>query len=140
MASSVMPPNTIDSSTRCWELAVRVRSRCVVGLTFPSLIRSQIFNTTLTSDPKKIIYASQANTLYSCSSYAGVLEAATKSIQDGHEHKSDFCKTMKSSLLIFDRYASSIDVLVQHQPHVTALVWGSIRTLIQVSRDMLVHW
>jgi hypothetical protein len=45
---------------------------------------------------------------------------------------------MESALLIFNQYAVSIDVLVQHQPHVTALIWGSIRTLIQVSLRHLI--
>ncbi|CAN9202013.1 unnamed protein product [Alternaria alternata] len=119
MASSVTPLGGADSSTRCWELAVK------------------IFNTTLTSDPKKIIYASQANSSYVSSNYKDVLEAATKCTRDGPRDKSEFRKTMESALLIFNQYAVSIDVLVQHQPHVTALIWGSIRTLIQIAAKQI---
>ncbi|CAN9416607.1 unnamed protein product [Alternaria alternata] len=119
MASSVIPPDTADSSTRCWELAVK------------------IFNTTLTSDPKKIIYASRTNPSYVSSAYTEIQEEATKCIQDGLGDRSEFRKTMESSLLTFNQYATSIDVLVQHQPHVTALIWGAIRTLIQVAAKQI---
>jgi len=98
----------------------------------------QIFNTTLTSDPKKIIYASRTNPSYVSSAYTEIQEEATKCIQDGLGDRSEFRKTMESSLLTFNQYATSIDVLVQHQPHVTALIWGAIRTLIQVSLKLVI--
>ncbi|KAF7507016.1 hypothetical protein GJ744_011040 [Endocarpon pusillum] len=36
-------------------------------------------------------------------------------------------------LRAINKYALVVDVLIQHQPHVTAIVWGLIRFLIQVS-------
>ncbi len=35
---------------------------------------------------------------------------------------------------VLSPYCSTIDTLVQHDPHNTALVWGSIRVIIQVCR------
>ena len=35
---------------------------------------------------------------------------------------------------IVDKYAKVIDVFIQQQPDITAVVWGSVRFLIQVLR------
>ena len=39
---------------------------------------------------------------------------------------------LQKLLLAVNKYALVADVLIQHQPHVTAIVWGCIRFLIQV--------
>lgn len=56
-------------------------------------------------------------------------EDAKKNCDAGH---SIFRKKMDTILLWLSEYCVPIDVMIQHQPHITALVWGSIRCLISV--------
>ena len=44
-----------------------------------------------------------------------------------------FGEHMRSLALVVAQYKESVDVMVQHNPVGTALVWGSIRTLLVVS-------
>lgn len=53
-------------------------------------------------------------------------------IFDCPRDQTGFKQALESTLVTLNQYAANIDVLVQHQPHITALVWGSIRILFQV--------
>ena len=50
-----------------------------------------------------------------------------------------------SSILIFSvwrhakLYLLVVDILIQHQPHITALVWGGIRSLLSVCFTLCIH-
>ena len=49
-----------------------------------------------------------------------------------------FRKKLESILKTFDQYAPVIDVMISHQPHITALVWGSIRGLLGVRISLMI--
>jgi hypothetical protein len=34
----------------------------------------------------------------------------------------------------FEHYAPAVDVLIQQQPHITSIVWGSLRLLLHVRK------
>ena len=42
-------------------------------------------------------------------------------------------KTLYEAVDSIRQYASIGDVMIQHQPHITALVWGSARLILQAS-------
>jgi hypothetical protein len=49
------------------------------------------------------------------------------------EKKSGVRKKLELVVSSFNRYAQCVDVLIQHHPDTTALVWGIMRTLVTVS-------
>jgi hypothetical protein len=97
--------------------------------------RHKIFNKNLTQDPKKRIDASHVQgNIAAC----GVrdLVAAAASLQDQspcNTRKGPWRERLERIIQAANKYAAVVDVMVQHQPHITALVWGAIRLLIGVS-------
>lgn len=90
----------------------------------------QIFNTKLTKDPSKIFSVSgnaHQSIQYRSEDIIEELESAKRLGEASH---SGFRGKLKTLLLMFNDYAKPIDIMVQHQPHVTALVWGSLRALM----------
>ena len=61
-----------------------------------------------------------------------VVEGLQKSLEGKPEHKGMY-KTMQ----YINKYSTIIDVAVQHQPCITALVWAGVRTVIQVGDRLL---
>lgn len=53
-----------------------------------------------------------------------------KSLRDAR--RTAFASSMERGLLTVDQYAKAVDVMVQHQPEVTAIIWGSVRAMITV--------
>jgi hypothetical protein len=96
----------------------------------------QIFNTTLTKDPKKVIQTFAPSLEYDSASFATVVDTAKYSIVACPKDRSEIRKSLESCLLIFNQYSQSIDILIQHQPYITALIWGSVRTLMQVRLEL----
>ncbi|KAF2660328.1 hypothetical protein K491DRAFT_711829 [Lophiostoma macrostomum CBS 122681] len=90
----------IGRIVKCWELAVKT------------------FNTKLTSDPGKIIGGSSISLGYPSSSYLSVVEAAQQIICACPKERGDFRKGLETSLMVFNQYAGTIDILIQHQPHI----------------------
>jgi len=43
---------------------------------------------------------------------------------------------MDAFLTVMSRYAVVIDVMAQHSPYITALVWGALRLLIMVGESL----
>ncbi|RFU27216.1 hypothetical protein B7463_g9122, partial [Scytalidium lignicola] len=74
-----------------------------------------IFNTSLTHDSKKMIYVSAPSLGYTSASHLSIIEAAKNALSETSESRAGF------------------HVLIQEQPHITALIWGSIRTLMHVA-------
>jgi hypothetical protein len=46
---------------------------------------------------------------------------------------------MNNILLHVNRYCTIVDVAIQHQPEITALVWAGARTVIQVRQNLHLH-
>ena len=61
-----------------------------------------------------------------------VVEGLQKSLEGKPEYKGMY-KTMQ----YINKYSTIIDVAVQHQPCITALVWAGVRTVIQVGDRLL---
>lgn len=93
----------------------------------------QLYNVTLTEDPKKKIDLSQP---LSETHPVATLEELIKFTQEAKskcdENRWPMSSTVDSMLKCFGTYALVIDVMIQEQPHVTALVWGGIRALLSV--------
>ena len=61
-----------------------------------------------------------------------VVEGVQKSLEGKPEHKG-----MYKTFQYINKYATIIDIAIQHQPCITALVWAGIRTVIQVGDRLL---
>ena len=57
-----------------------------------------------------------------------VIEEVQKSLEGKPEHTGKMYKTLQ----YINQYSKIIDVAIQHQPCITALVWAGVRTVIQV--------
>ena len=93
----------------------------------------QIFNDTLTKDDKKRVSTPTNNKHPVISSTLDELLKETEAAKDKCLGKpGPFRKKLESILTTIEQYAQVIDVLIQHHPDITALVWGSLRGLIGV--------
>jgi len=74
------------------------------------------------------------------STYSGT--TAEKDIEDVKEklegHRQGAQK-MNNILLYVNKYCAIVDVAIQHQPDITALVWAGARTIIQVQQNLHLH-
>jgi len=72
--------------------------------------------------------------------YSGM--TAEKDIEDVKEklkgHRQGAQK-MNNILLHINKYCTIVDVAIQHQPDITALVWAGARTIIQVRQNLHLH-
>lgn len=57
-----------------------------------------------------------------------VVNTVTQSMEGKPKHTGKMYKTMQ----YVNKYCTIIDVAIQHQPQITALVWAGVRTVIQV--------
>lgn len=93
----------------------------------------EIFNTKLTKDPKKQIDLEAIKSRSPSTDYS--LQAYIKDAENAKNNCVDKIGVVQRSLEnTFDRlqaYATIVDVAIQHDPHVTALVWGAIRLILQ---------
>ena len=93
----------------------------------------EIFNTKLTKDPKKQIdlKAIESQSLGPNNS----LQVYIKDAEDAKNNCVDKIGVVRRNLEnTFERlqeYTSIVNVAIQHDPHVTALVWGAIRLVLQ---------
>ena len=62
-----------------------------------------------------------------------VVEKVKKSLEEKPEHTGKMYKTLQ----YINLYSKIIDVAIQHQPCITALVWAGVRTVIQVCGNFL---
>ena len=97
----------------------------------------QIFNDTLTKDEKKRIGTSTNNkhSIISCTLNDLLKETETAN-EKYFDEPGPFRKKVESILTTIEQYAHIIDVLIQHHPDITALVWGSMRGLIGVRKSL----
>lgn len=100
---------------------------------------SQHFNDKLTEDPAKRIALS--GTVYSQFSIGDLIDTANDVKRRSQADKSRCRQKFDNILNWFRQYGQVVDVMIQHQPEITALVWGSIRLLLTVmlARSLLVH-
>lgn len=94
----------------------------------------KIFNTSLTRDPKKRIeIAAFANG----SSSGQTLQSCISDAENARTKYADTIGPVQRNLeKVFERiqvYSSIVDVAIQHDPHITALVWGAVRLILQVN-------
>ena len=62
------------------------------------------------------------------------LEKTIQSKQRGKDSKVNACiDRMKDILKTFNQYAVIVDIAIQHNPKITALVWAGVRVTLQVS-------
>jgi hypothetical protein len=59
-------------------------------------------------------------------------KAVVEGVQKSLEGKPDHTGKMYKTLQYINKYSTIIDVAIQHQPCITALVWAGMRTVIQV--------
>jgi len=57
-----------------------------------------------------------------------VVNTVKQSMEGKPEHTGKMYKTLQ----YVNKYCTIIDVAIQHQPQITALVWAGVRTVIQV--------
>ncbi|KAK0641408.1 hypothetical protein B0T16DRAFT_393690 [Cercophora newfieldiana] len=123
---TVVPPISgvdLTPTGSCWELALKPW---------------QIFNTELTRDPKKIIYARKGIARHPTCPLSDVLAAAREYANGSRAGPTPgFRYKMQVFLQNASRYFVAIDVMVQHSPEITALVWGCIRLCLMFAGDRL---
>ena len=98
----------------------------------------QLFNDSLTKDDKKRVGTTKSNKNQNVSSINDLLKATEAAKEQCLADRGPFRKKLESILKTFDQYAPVIDVMIEHQPHITALVWGSIRGLLGVSLSLMI--
>ena len=64
-------------------------------------------------------------------------KAVVEEVQKSLEGKPDHTGKMYKTLQYVNQYSKIIDVAIQHQPCITALVWAGVRTVIQVCGNFL---
>ena len=69
----------------------------------------------------------------SVSTLQQLIKATEDAAQNCHAKKSNVQKKLELILSTLNRYAASVDVLIQQHPDTTSLVWGVIRMLVTVS-------
>ena len=65
-------------------------------------------------------------------------KAVVEEVQKSLEGKPDHTGKMYKTLQYINQYSKIIDVAIQHQPCITALVWAGVRTVIQVGSSLFV--
>ena len=99
----------------------------------PSLTRFQLFNGHLTSDArKKIATTLTSNHQHQPCTLGDLLKQADVLRDKNNKQRSAAQKQIESLLTTINQHAKVIDVLIQQQPDITALVWGAFRFLIGV--------
>ncbi|KAK4445325.1 hypothetical protein QBC34DRAFT_472554 [Podospora aff. communis PSN243] len=118
VAPTVPAKELLTPTGSCWDLAL------------------EIFNTELTRDPKKII-----STRGGVSGYQGPvcplsdLHDVAREYANGPAagRSASFKHKMQKLIATLSEYCIVIDVMVNHSPEVTALVWGGIRMCIMTA-------
>ena len=64
-------------------------------------------------------------------------KAVVQEVQNSLEGRPEHTGKMYKTLQYINKYATIVDVAIQHQPCITALVWAGIRTVIQVGDQPL---
>ncbi|CZT01742.1 uncharacterized protein RAG0_09217 [Rhynchosporium agropyri] len=101
----------------------------------------KLYNTTLTDDPRKripddpvaveLMFGTPIKKLDELIDYT---RSAKEKVDAG---RSKFMKHIDNLLQWFNKYAIIADIMIQHQPSITALVWGAVRGLLVVAvRDI----
>jgi hypothetical protein len=94
---------------------------------------SQIFNQELTKDKKKKIDLSNLSNNHPLCSLPALVEATKDEREKSGVVTSPAATALRRSIELVHTYAPIADVFIQHQPHITAIVWGCVRFLIEVS-------
>ncbi|KAL2064379.1 hypothetical protein VTL71DRAFT_4873 [Oculimacula yallundae] len=98
-----------------------------------------LFNSQLTSDPKKRIESETASTSPQVPSCR--LEDLLKtvvSLSDKRKTSQSVARSrIETALVAINSHAKAIDVLIQQQPDITAIVWGAFRFLLGVASKEL---
>ena len=64
-------------------------------------------------------------------------KTVVQEIQNSLEGRPEHTGKMHKTLQYINKYATIVDVAIQHQPCITALVWAGMRTVIQVGDQPL---
>ena len=64
-------------------------------------------------------------------------KAVVQEVQKSLEGKPEHTGKMHKTLQYINKYATIVDIAIQHQPCITALVWAGMRTVIQVGDQSL---
>jgi hypothetical protein len=98
------------------------------------VFRHKIFNRDHTKDDAKRIGATlTTNNQHQPCNLEDLLEDAAKVQESWKKHRSDAHEQIDTVITAINQHAQVIDVLIQQQPDITAIVWGAIRFLIGVS-------
>jgi hypothetical protein len=93
----------------------------------------QLFNLQLTSDArKKITTSSSPNNQHLPCTLDDLLKDAIRLKESCVNHRSPAQKWVEDVLTSINTNAQVIDVLIQQQPDITAVLWGAFRFLIGV--------
>ncbi|KAF8540469.1 hypothetical protein BDD12DRAFT_880424 [Trichophaea hybrida] len=69
--------------------------------------------------------------------YAGTTTEQTRAVIDEVKHsmdgKREHSEKMYKILQYVNKYCTIVDIAIQHQPQITALVWAGVRTIIQLA-------
>lgn len=114
--------NTQTQFALCWQAAIL------------------FYNDNLTKNKKKKIDLSGATGL--TANYAAfpkdktscedLQKIARRGKNEALDQKSEARKKVEGALTVISEYSMVVDVLIQHHPDITALVWGSFRFLLMV--------
>jgi hypothetical protein len=100
-------------------------------------ISSQIYNE-FTQDSKKKIDITNLENNHPLCSLRELAQATKQAREKCYGARNSWLKGVRRVIQALHKFAPVIDSFVQNQPHITALVWGCFRFLIQVSQAGLV--
>jgi len=98
---------------------------------------SQIYNQS-TQDSKKEIDIANLESNHPLCSLRELAQVTKQAWEKCYGARSPWLKGVRRVIQALHKFAPVIDSFVQNQPHITALVWGFFRFLIQVSQARLV--
>ncbi|PVH76933.1 hypothetical protein DL98DRAFT_280469 [Cadophora sp. DSE1049] len=93
-----------------------------------------LFNQQLTSDPRKrIATTSTSNFQHGPCKVEDLLKTVVSLDETRKKNRSAAQSRIETALIAINSHAKAIDVLIQQQPDITAVVWGAFRFLIGVA-------
>ncbi|KAK0129464.1 hypothetical protein ONS96_000035 [Cadophora gregata f. sp. sojae] len=105
-----------------------------VSLPTPISMGIELFNQQLTSDPRKRIGNTSTSNIQHMPCKLEDLLKTVVSLTETHKKNRTVAQSrIETALIAISSHAKAIDVLIQQQPDITAVVWGAFRFLIGIA-------
>ncbi|KAH9210609.1 hypothetical protein DL95DRAFT_448675 [Leptodontidium sp. 2 PMI_412] len=106
------------------------------GFPTPISMGVELFNQQLTLDPRKRITntsTSASNSQHVPCKFEDLLKTVVSLNEARKQSRSTATTRIETALIAINSHANAVDVLIQQQPDITAVVWGAFRFLIGIA-------